>query len=294
MLAAARRGIPVHLHTPSEVKAAVTGNGRADKAQVTAMVDPPAAARPRRPSRPTPPTRWRWPSATSGAGSAGPARRPRVAAQAGAAAVIAVRPRDRAARRSRTRRSSRSAVSACSSTRTPRTLAALRIGQRRVAGHVARRPRGLPDALRLRRRGRAAGLRDRSRPCRGVGPRLALAMLAVHAPTALRGASPPRTSAALTKVPGIGRKGAAAHRPRAAATSSASPSGAGCRAGDRARRRPRLAGPGPRRPWSGWAGRPGRPTTPSRRSARWPPTAATVPALLTAALQALGRERRLG
>jgi len=38
MVAAARRGLPVVLHTPSEVKAAVTGSGRADKAQVTAMV----------------------------------------------------------------------------------------------------------------------------------------------------------------------------------------------------------------------------------------------------------------
>jgi crossover junction endodeoxyribonuclease RuvC len=38
IVAAARRGIPVALHTPSEVKAAVTGNGRADKAQVAAMV----------------------------------------------------------------------------------------------------------------------------------------------------------------------------------------------------------------------------------------------------------------
>ncbi|MGW4355419.1 crossover junction endodeoxyribonuclease RuvC [Nocardia sp. NPDC004582] len=37
-LAAARREIPVHFHTPSQVKAAVTGNGSADKAQVTAMV----------------------------------------------------------------------------------------------------------------------------------------------------------------------------------------------------------------------------------------------------------------
>ena len=35
---AARRGLPVVLHTPSEVKAAVTGSGRADKAQVTVMV----------------------------------------------------------------------------------------------------------------------------------------------------------------------------------------------------------------------------------------------------------------
>ena len=38
MLCAARRGIPVALHTPSEVKAAVTGSGRADKAKVGAMV----------------------------------------------------------------------------------------------------------------------------------------------------------------------------------------------------------------------------------------------------------------
>ncbi|MEU6121910.1 crossover junction endodeoxyribonuclease RuvC [Streptomyces sp. NPDC047123] len=38
MLCASRRGIPVALHTPSEVKAAVTGSGRADKAQVGAMV----------------------------------------------------------------------------------------------------------------------------------------------------------------------------------------------------------------------------------------------------------------
>ena len=49
--AAARRGLPVALHTPSEVKAAVTGNGRAGKDQVTTMVtrllritDPPRPA----------------------------------------------------------------------------------------------------------------------------------------------------------------------------------------------------------------------------------------------------------
>jgi crossover junction endodeoxyribonuclease RuvC len=35
---AARRGIPVALHTPSEVKAAVTGQGRAGKEQVAFMV----------------------------------------------------------------------------------------------------------------------------------------------------------------------------------------------------------------------------------------------------------------
>jgi crossover junction endodeoxyribonuclease RuvC len=51
IVGAARRGLPVALHTPSEVKAAVTGNGRADKGQVTTMVtrllrvtDPPRPA----------------------------------------------------------------------------------------------------------------------------------------------------------------------------------------------------------------------------------------------------------
>jgi crossover junction endodeoxyribonuclease RuvC len=38
MLIAARRGLPVALHTPSEVKAAISGSGRADKDQVAAMV----------------------------------------------------------------------------------------------------------------------------------------------------------------------------------------------------------------------------------------------------------------
>jgi crossover junction endodeoxyribonuclease RuvC len=38
VLCAARRGLPVALHTPSEVKAAITGNGTADKKQVGAMV----------------------------------------------------------------------------------------------------------------------------------------------------------------------------------------------------------------------------------------------------------------
>jgi crossover junction endodeoxyribonuclease RuvC len=51
ILCAARRGLPVATHTPSEVKAAVTGNGRAGKDQVAAMVtrllrltDPPRPA----------------------------------------------------------------------------------------------------------------------------------------------------------------------------------------------------------------------------------------------------------
>lgn len=42
----------------------------------------------------------------------------------------------------------------------------------------------------------------------GVGPRLALAMLAVHSPEAVRTAVSTGDLVALTKVPGIGRKGA--------------------------------------------------------------------------------------
>lgn len=38
ILLAAERGIPIAMHTPSEVKAAVTGNGRADKAQIQTML----------------------------------------------------------------------------------------------------------------------------------------------------------------------------------------------------------------------------------------------------------------
>lgn len=38
MLAAAKRGIAVHMYTPSEVKKSVSGNGRADKVQMTNMI----------------------------------------------------------------------------------------------------------------------------------------------------------------------------------------------------------------------------------------------------------------
>ncbi len=38
LLLAAKAGIPVMMHTPSEVKASVTGSGRANKAQVALMV----------------------------------------------------------------------------------------------------------------------------------------------------------------------------------------------------------------------------------------------------------------
>ncbi len=64
----------------------------------------------------------------------------------------------------------------------------------------------------------------------GVGPRLALAMLAVHSPDTVRAAIGGSDVAALVKVPGIGRKGAERIilelRDRIGVTGSGSPPGA--------------------------------------------------------------------
>ncbi|MBD0292784.1 MAG: crossover junction endodeoxyribonuclease RuvC [Jiangellaceae bacterium] len=51
VLAATRRGLPLSTYTPTEVKAAVTGNGRAPKSQVAGMVTRLLQLQ----SRPTPP-----------------------------------------------------------------------------------------------------------------------------------------------------------------------------------------------------------------------------------------------
>jgi crossover junction endodeoxyribonuclease RuvC len=80
IVCAARHGLPVALHTPSEVKAAVTGNGSAGKDQVTTMV----MRLLRMPDRPRPADAadalalaichlWRTP-AGAGTGSGGAAR----------------------------------------------------------------------------------------------------------------------------------------------------------------------------------------------------------------------------
>lgn len=90
---------------------------------------------------------------------------------------------------------------------TPATLAGLRIGQEAsLATSLIVRE----DALTL------YGFADTDerdvfeavQTVGGVGPRLALAMLAVHAPDALRRAVATEDLAALQRVPGIGRKGA--------------------------------------------------------------------------------------
>jgi holliday junction DNA helicase RuvA len=90
---------------------------------------------------------------------------------------------------------------------TPGTLAGLRTGERtRVATSLIVRE----DALTLYG---FAGDDERNtfellQTASGVGPRLALAMLAVFTPDALRRAVATEDLAALTTVPGIGRKGA--------------------------------------------------------------------------------------
>jgi Holliday junction DNA helicase RuvA len=89
----------------------------------------------------------------------------------------------------------------------PATLAGLRVGDR---AHVPTSLVVREDSLTL------YGFADDDektvfellQTASGVGPRLALAMLAVHTPNALRRAVATEDLTGLTKVPGIGRKGA--------------------------------------------------------------------------------------
>ena len=90
---------------------------------------------------------------------------------------------------------------------TPRTAAGLRTGQ----------PASLATSLVVREESLTLyGFADEDerslfetvQTVSGVGPRLALAMLAVHSPDAVRAAVTTGDLVALTKVPGIGRKGA--------------------------------------------------------------------------------------
>jgi Holliday junction DNA helicase RuvA len=90
---------------------------------------------------------------------------------------------------------------------TPATLAGLRVGDN---AHVATSLVVREDSLTL------YGFADDDektvfellQTASGVGPRLALAMLAVHSPNALRRAVATEDITGLTKVPGVGRKGA--------------------------------------------------------------------------------------
>ena len=87
----------------------------------------------------------------------------------------------------------------------------------------------------------------------GVGPRLAQAMLAVHTPDALRRAVAAEDLAALTRVPGIGRKGA--QRIVLELKDRLGPP-ARWRRGRARRRQPRAWATRCSRAWSAWAGPP--------------------------------------
>ena len=127
IICAARRGLPVVLHTPSEVKAAVTGSGRADKAQVGADGRPAAAAD----APPEAGRRRRRPRAGASATCGARRRRPGCAAarRRGAAGDRQRRGHRRGAdrrRRRRPRRRRRAVVQTTAGTR-----ARLRVGERR-------------------------------------------------------------------------------------------------------------------------------------------------------------------
>ena len=289
MLAAAQRGLPVALHTPSEVKAAVTGNGRADKAQVGAMVtrllrlDRAAQARRRRRR----PGAGHLPPVARAQCSSGMARAAR--RRAGRPMIATVRGRVAAV-------SLDSAVIEVGGVgilvhAAPGTLAELTVGQ----------PAQLSTSLVVREDSLTlfGFLTDDERSTfelvqtvSGIGPRLALAMLAVHEPDGLRRAVATDDLVALTRVPGIGRKGA--QRLVLELKDRLGPPGRTPQetAAPAADRRPTAD----RRcvtPWSASAGRSKPPTTRSTRSWRPPTQSAPAPAdiagLLRAALRQLGR-----
>ena len=178
------------LHTPSEVKAAVTGNGRADKAQVTAMVtrllrlaDAAAPGRRRRRAGaghlPHLARRRRRPGCAL-------ARACTVADDERGASMIAHRARRRCCRRRAGRRRHRGRRGRAARAVHPRHpgRAAGRASRRRLATALVVRE----DSLTLF--GFAAdderNVFELLQTASGVGPRLAQAMLAVHAPDALR------------------------------------------------------------------------------------------------------------
>ena len=207
LVAAARRGLPVALHTPSEVKAAVSGSGRADKAQVGGDGDPDPAARRaaeagrrRRRARPRHhphlARRRAGPDRRRPRGSPANREGPMIAFVRGQVAAVTLN----------------SAVLDVGGVGlelmcTPGTLATLR------TGHTATLPTSMvvrEDSLTL-----FGFLDEDEKVCfelvqtaSGVGPKLAQAILACLAPDELRVAVASDDTKTLTRVSGIGQKGA--------------------------------------------------------------------------------------
>ena len=187
ILAAAKAGLPVQTYTPSEVKAAVTGSGQADKAQVTAMVT--RLLRLDAPPRPADAADalalaichvWRGGTRAKIAAAASRRR-----AAPGRSGHDRKRVAARSPRSAPTPRWSRSAASAMPVRCTPSTLAGMQIGApvRLSTSLIVREDSftlyGFADSD-------AKQLFELLLTANGVGPRLALAVLAVHQPDVVR------------------------------------------------------------------------------------------------------------
>ena len=260
---AARRGLPIALHTPSEVKAAVSGSGRADKAQVGAMVT--RILRLDAPPKPADAADalalaithiWRGGAqaridAALAAAAASQQEHAMIAFVRGQVAAVTL---TSAVARGRRRRP-RADVHA----RHPRHAA------HRPDGHAADSMVVREDSLTL------FGFLDDDekqvfelvQTASGVGPKLAQAMLAVLTPDDLRRAVAGDDVKTLTRCPASARR-APSGSSSSSRTGSAPRSAA--RPPRRAARRPRRGATRCTRAWSGSAGRPGTPRRPSRRS----------------------------
>ena len=214
-LAAAKRGIDVHFHTPSEVKAAVTGNGSADKAQVTAMVTRILALQ----AKPTPADAadalalaichcWRAPMISRMAAAEATGRRatPQVRGQTEGGQMIAS-VRGEVLDIALDHVVIEAAGVGYKVMATPSTLATLHRGgeARLITAMIVRE-----DSMTLYgfAESDARDLFLTLLSVSGVGPKIALATLAVYDAPALRQALADGDVTALTRVPGIGKRGA--------------------------------------------------------------------------------------
>ena len=198
LVAAARAGVPVAQYSPNEVKLAVTGDGRADKRAVQTMVTRLLALR----EVPKPPD-----AADALALACCHLRR---APALDRIAQVATRDRLGARRRSIERSraakcSSRSAASATACSCPLSAVAVARAGRARVPVHAPPRPRRRAGPLGFPTRDE----RDTFEAligASGVGPKLALAILSVHAPDGLRRCLAEDDLDALVLVPGVGKR----------------------------------------------------------------------------------------